>query len=298
MVDRYNNAHRSQYDEDCSYTTRVYGCTWTSAANGADATSGGRYRPSPDHVHAQVRSYEETDPSSRGWSIPDVALAMSRLGYAFVNRTNSDWEAFRDSGRDGHYRILQGDSDAFSNGTCSGAFDDAHAIGVHPDHTRNDDGELIWRIDDPICKEARWETDGTLYRYASRLGNPRWGQFNGIVPAVAFTPAPGDSMASAIRSESRRIASDSVVRVKAGSIIWADEKRSKKVRTIESSTLLMDFGVPLGAANFRAVRLIQGQFDTDDDREGGIGLVHEDNVTGGPRPATDEELEQIRRLFR
>lgn len=298
MVDRYNNRHRSQYDEDCSTTTRVYGCVWTSVANGCDATSGGRYKPSPDHVHAQVRSYEEQDQSNRGWSIGDAQLAASRLGFGFANRTDDDWAEFKQSGKDGHYRLLQGDSDAFSNATCSGAFNDAHCVGVHPDHGVNDDGELIWRIDDPICDEARWETDGTLYRYASRLGNrPRWGQFNGLVPITAHTPAPGDSMASAIRSESRRIASDSVVRVKAGSIIWADEKRTKKVRTLDSSTLLMDFGVPLGAGTFRAVRLIQGQFDTDQDREGGIGLVHEDNVTGGPRPATPEELADIRRLF-
>ena len=104
-------------------------------------------------------------------------------------------------------------------------------------------------------------------------------------------------MASAIRGESRRIASDSVVRVKAGTVVWIDEKRSKKVRTLNSSTLLMDFGVPYGAGSFRAVRLISGQFDTDDDREGGIGLVEDGQVTGGPRPATSEELAAIRKLF-
>jgi hypothetical protein len=223
---------------------------------------------------------------------------MSRLGYGFTNRTLDDWEAFRRSGRDGHYRLLQGDSDAFSNGTCSGAFNDPHCIGVHPDHATNDDGQLIWRIDDPICDTARWETDATLYRYASRLGNrPRWGQFNGVVPVVQHTPQPGDAVASAIRAESRRLASDSVVRVRSGATLWADEKKSKRVRVLDSSTLLMDFGVPYGAGGFRAVRLLSGQFDTDDDREGGIALVDDDDVTGGPRPATDEELADIRKLF-
>ena len=103
-------------------------------------------------------------------------------------------------------------------------------------------------------------------------------------------------MASAIRAENRRIASDSVVRVRAGARLYADEGK-RIVRTLGESTLLQDFGVPYGAGGYRAVRLLVGQFDSDEDKEGGIALVKDGDVTGGPRDATAEELADIRRLF-
>lgn len=302
MTDRYNQPHVSQYREDCTLTTRVYGCTWTTGANGISATTGGKFRPSPDKVHSMVRSYEETDPYSRGWAIGDLALACSRLGVGFVNRTGDlGWDGALKLSDAGHYLAVQGDSDVFdSEGSnhCSGAFDGPHCIGIHPDHGVNDAGEKVRAYNDPICKERHWERESVLYRYASRFGGSiRFGSFVGTVPVVPVpAPKPGDAMASAIRSESRRIASDSVVAVRAGSTLWADEKKSKAVRKITERTLVMDMGVPYGAGGFRAVRLLSGQFDSDADREGGIALVDQ-NDCSDPRPATAEELADIRRLF-
>lgn len=298
MVDRYNPRHRSQYDEDCSYTTRVYGCVWTSLATGCDATSGGRFQPSPDKVHSMVARSEETDPNNPGWSLPDARLAASRLGFGFTNRTGDGWDTLIELSDQGHYILCQGDSDQFGSETCSGAFDGDHCIGIHPDH-KVVNGVRFRKIHDPICGSSRYARESVLHRYASDLDiNIRFGVFNGLVPVVGSTGLkPGDAMASAIRSESRRIASDSVVRVRAGAALWASEKKDRKVRVLSESTLLMDMGVPYGAGGFRAVRLLSGQFDTDDDREGGIALVDKDDVTGGPRKATDDELAAIRRLF-
>lgn len=303
MVDRYNQPHVSQYREDCSTTTRVYGCTWTVGANGVSATTGGRYRPSPDKVHSMVRSYEETDPTTRGWSIPDLALACDRMGVGFDNKTGDlGWDGLIKLSNAGHYIALQGDSDVFDSeggNHCSGAFDGPHCLGLHPDHGINDKGQAIRAYNDPICKERHWELESVLYRYASRFGGSiRFGAFTGVVPIVGSTPAPkpGDAMASAIRSESRRLASDSVVAIRAGSTVWADEKKTRAVRKINERVLVMDMGVPYGAGGFRAVRLLSGQFDSDDDREGGIGLVDQDDCSD-PRPATAEELAAIRRLF-
>lgn len=175
---RYAPTHHSQYEPGSSGRTRVSGCSWTSAANGADASTGGRLDPTPDQVLALVAPSEETNPLTPGWSLQDVDLAMSRLGVPFEIRSGQGWTGVIAALDAGLYVVLQGDSDRFADG-CSGAFDGDHAIGVHPDR----DSAGLQRIDDPICPTARFERRAVLRAYAEKFE-----------PSVSFgvftTPVP------------------------------------------------------------------------------------------------------------
>lgn len=192
---RYIGQHESQYGPDRSQRTRTSGCTWTSAACGIDATTGGLVDPEPDEVLAKVKPAEETAPATPGWSLDDARLAMSRLGVGFDVRTGGSWADLEAAHEAGHYLLIQGDSDRFGDGTCSGAFDGDHCIGVHPDEC---DGR--WRIDDPICPDARYEDPAVIRAYAQKLADAldrrlRWGSFVAPVPVVATPVPPEEDMA-------------------------------------------------------------------------------------------------------
>lgn len=193
----YVNEHVQQYDY--SYFTRVNGCTWTSGANGVRATTGGRKAPSPDYLHSLLPRYQETSPTTPGWSIPDLRAALSKYGMSLVDRSGKGWYDLLGQLDGGHYCVVQGDSDQFGNATCSGAFDGDHAVGIHPRRRISNGYAQRW-IDDPICPDGRWEYEFVLRRYASKL-NPgiQYGAFFGRVPTVAVAPAPtpegGDDVA-------------------------------------------------------------------------------------------------------
>lgn len=186
MTRLYLNAHDSQYEEGLSYRTRNSGCTWTSGANGADAATGGRKNPTPDQVLAKVQRYEETSPSTPGWSIADLGKAMGRLGISFQNRNGGRWADVEAALDNRQYVVLQGDSDQFKNNTCSGAFDGDHAIGVHPYRA-----ELsgLQRIDDPICPVARLESRAVLRAYSEKLAR-RLGEYPGLRYGVFSNQVP------------------------------------------------------------------------------------------------------------
>jgi hypothetical protein len=187
---RYTNHHVSQYCPGCSSITRSSGCTWTSARNGADAATGGKVNKTPDQVHALVKNSEETSPSTPGWSLGDVNLAMSRLGVGFEDRSHTGWAGVVKAHDAGFYIILQGDSDQFPDTTCSGNFNGDHAIGVHP----NEDAGR-WRIDDPICLTARYESEARLRAYAEKLDSKvRFGVFTTPVPIIPPDTATEDAM--------------------------------------------------------------------------------------------------------
>lgn len=185
MTERYRNEHQSQYDVGASIRTRRQGCTWTSLANGLDAQSGGLLVRTPDQVLAMVRPTEESNPATPGWSLSDAALAMNRLHVPFEVRSGRGWDAVIDAHAAGLYVILQGDSDRFSDATCSGVFDGDHCVGVHPDH----DSSGRWRYDDPVCPEAAYVGQSFLRMYAEKL-NPHvlFGVFTRRVPII-YPPA-------------------------------------------------------------------------------------------------------------
>lgn len=186
----YVQPHRSQYEASQSAITHHAGCTWTSGANGEAAQSGGARKPSPDQVHSRVANSEESSPGTPGWSLRDLDLAMQRAGVPFDNREGQGWDAAVHAAESGLYLVLQGDSDQFSNATCSGAFDGDHAIGWHPKHKTDPDGTRWWWIDDPICSTGRWERETTLAKYALKY-NPQvsFGAFTHPVPQVVAPPA-------------------------------------------------------------------------------------------------------------
>jgi hypothetical protein len=184
----YQPNHESQYAPGCSPVTRSSGCTWTSGATGADASSGGRKDRTPDYIHSLVKLSEERNPKKPGWSLPDLALAMKRLGVGFEVRSGQGWAAVTAAHAGGHYIVLQGDSDQFGNETCSGKFDGDHCIGIRP-VTTSPGGK--WLIDDPICPTDRYENPVTLRRYAEKLYvNVLFGVFTDRVPQMP-TPKPG-----------------------------------------------------------------------------------------------------------
>jgi hypothetical protein len=182
----YIQPHRSQYEAGASAITRRAGCTWTAGANGAAATTGGRQKPSPDAIHERLQHSEESSPLTPGWSITDLATAMSRYKVPLHNKTGAGFNAALADLNARHYIVLQGDSDQFGNDTCSGAFDGDHAIGVHPEH-KMAAGVRWWWINDPICKTGRWERESVLRRYAEKLdAHVRYGSFVGTVPEIAY----------------------------------------------------------------------------------------------------------------
>lgn len=181
--------HNSQYDPGCSAFTRQNGCTWTTVSNGIAATTGGAHEPSPDYIHSLLPRSQETDPNSAGWSIPDAIHAASRYGMTVTDLSGKGWAEVVRYLDEGHYIILQGDSDQFGNNTCSGTFDGAHCIGTYPKARLYGGYHQHW-IDDPICPEGRWEYDYVIRRYASKLNaNMRAAAFASRVPSTTTTPS-------------------------------------------------------------------------------------------------------------
>jgi hypothetical protein len=178
--------HVSQYAPTASDTTRHSGCTWSSGASGVAATTGGAKHPTPDAIHALVARSEETSPTTPGWSIPDLALALRRYGIGFVDHSGEGWAAAKLILAKRHYLVVQGVSAVFADSTCSGAFEGAHAIGIHP-LTKTEAG-VLWRwINDPICPAGRWERDSVLERYAEAYSpTVRFGAFTDPVPPTTY----------------------------------------------------------------------------------------------------------------
>lgn len=158
----YVNDHESQYGPGRSERTRAEGCVWTTVANGCDAATGGRVDPEPDVVLSKVRRSEETNPVTPGWSLEDAQKAAARLGVSMVIKYR--WTNLVADHNDGYYIALQGDSDRFADGSCSGTFDGDHCVGIPP---ISKDGR--WLMDDPICPTARYEYPATLKRYAEKF---------------------------------------------------------------------------------------------------------------------------------
>lgn len=155
----YQGTHRTQYDGSPKANEN---CTPTSGANGARASTGGKIDLSGSQVRSRVAVSEETSPTIKGWSLYDLDLAMTRIGVQFVIGSGG-WEGVREVRNHRQMFVLQGISQEFPNGTCSGVFDGPHAIAGHPD----DDSGPLWLIADPICKWRRWESEATLRRYAT-----------------------------------------------------------------------------------------------------------------------------------
>jgi hypothetical protein len=177
MTAYYVQPHVSQFDGSAYAGSN---CTPTSLANGIAAVTRGVSKPTGSRVRAVLARSEETNPATPGWSIPDADKAAARLGVAFDDLSGTGWQRLRTAHETGHYLIVQGDSDKFSNATCSGAFDGDHCIGIHPATLGS-----RWWIDDPICRDGRWEEQAVLMRYAQDLSPMiRFGQL-GKVPNVA-----------------------------------------------------------------------------------------------------------------
>lgn len=200
----YTNRHQSQYQAGTTARTHAQGCTWTTGANGADASTGGAIRRTPDQVLAKVPRADETDPRTPGWSLVDLGHAMASLGVAFRVESGSGWAGVVAAHHAGLYIALQGDSDRFGNATCSGKFDGDHCIGIHPQ------AGTRWRIDDPICKDARYESPAVLRAYAEKFWpTVRFGVFTHPVPLLlpdiseepllAFSIPQSPSIAEAVR---------------------------------------------------------------------------------------------------
>lgn len=176
----YDPEHLTQYDFGASTATN--GCTWTALTTGARMVTGGAFKLNPDQVHGLVERHEETDPNTPGWSIPDADRAAARMGIPYENRSGQGWAAVESAVKAGCVVEIQGDSDVFSNATCSGAFDGGHAIVAGPARRFLSSGEQWW-IHDSICRSGRWEYKSVIRRYAEKLNaGIRFGVFTTRVP--------------------------------------------------------------------------------------------------------------------
>lgn len=188
----YVQPHVCQFDGSSDQGSA---CVPTSCANGVAASTGGARRPAGVTIHRLIPQSEESDPHVPGWSIVDADRAMAKIGIPFtIGDSSNGFDHLTASHNSGHYVILQGDSDHFSNATCSGAFDGDHCVGIHPRETVIN-GVEHWWLDDPICKTGRWERPAVLKAYAAdfaaRVGGWRWGQFDHIVPQTSVAvPVP------------------------------------------------------------------------------------------------------------
>jgi hypothetical protein len=180
----YQGVHRTQYDGSAKANEN---CTPTSMANGARATTGGRVDRSGGSVRALVKSWEETSPNTLGWSLADGRLAMGRIGLDFVIG-HDGWAGAHAALARRQFVCLQGDSEEFPNGTCSGVFDGDHCVGIHPDDLVG----TLRLLADPICKFRRIETDEVLRRYASNF-RPEisYGYFVAKVPIIKLPVVTG-----------------------------------------------------------------------------------------------------------
>lgn len=174
----YVNEHESQYGAGRSARTRSSGCTWTAGCNGIDAATAGRIDPEPDLLLSKLARSEETNPTTPGWSLDDLRRASGRMGVQLLDATGTGWLNVVAKHELGYYIVLQGDSDRFGDGSCSGVFDGDHAVGIHPITVNG-----RWLIDDPICPTARYETPATLRAYATKLyASVRFGYYIPPVP--------------------------------------------------------------------------------------------------------------------
>lgn len=193
---RYINPHVTQYDGSRYASAN---CTPASGANGANAATGGKVARTGAQVRAIVARDEEQNPGTPGWTLRDLDLAMTRLGVTFTIRSGTGWAAAVKAHDAGYYIVIQGDSDRFADSTCSGAFDGDHCIGAHPD----EDGTGRWRIDDPICRVARYERPEVIRAYAQKFSTTvNWGMFLPIVPLAVPDTDTEDSMKFAPTSTS------------------------------------------------------------------------------------------------
>lgn len=211
----YLNPHRSQYAPDSSTRTRRAGCGPTSAANGANAATGGKVSLSGAQVHALIPQDQETNPTTPGWSIVDVDRAMAKLGVGFESRDGTGWAGVVAAWNAGLYVWLAGDSDQFGDATCSGDYDGPHAVGVGPE-TRVVGGLRQRWLDDPICPGGRWEYEWVLHRYAAKFSATIvFGVFTSPVPkAPAAAPVTVTLRGGGTRLSPRQIKRISVPRGK------------------------------------------------------------------------------------
>lgn len=174
----YQGTHRTQFDGSPKANEN---CTPTSGANGIRASTGGRLDKSGAQVRTYVRQDEETSPGTPGWSLTDLKLACSRIGAPFTIG-HEGWAGVLRALGNRQFVVLQGDSEEFPNGTCSGVFDGDHAVGIHPDLVP-DNANLL--LADPICRQRRWESATTLRRYAANFRDSiSYGYFLSPVPII------------------------------------------------------------------------------------------------------------------
>lgn len=220
----YVQPHVTQFDGDAGQGSA---CVPASLANGVAAVTGGARKPTSGGIHHLVPKREETDPGTAGWSMADADKAMGKLSIPF-DVGHGGWDGVVAAHKAGHYLVLQGDSDRFGNGTCSGVFNGDHCCGIHP-KTQVVDGHEWWWIDDPVCKTGRWERVSVLKAYAEKFSSSiRYGVFPTVVPQVGAPPKPATVV---LRYGGKKLAPRQVKRVKVPASRRANiRKRPDRIR--------------------------------------------------------------------
>lgn len=178
----YVNRHATQFDPNDPLKSEA--CVPAAVRNGVDAATAGRIDKTEAYIHRLIPKSQEQFPGP-GWSLEDADRACDKLGVPFTVKSGQGVVALRKAWDLGQYTIIQGDSDRFSDTTCSGAFNGQHAIGCHP--YRHVISRVAYRwINDGICNTGRWEKEATIISYAQKLNSGiRFGVFT---TPVLFLP--------------------------------------------------------------------------------------------------------------
>jgi hypothetical protein len=219
-----HGTHRTQYDGS-PYQNQ--NCTPTSGANAARELTQGAYDVSGATIRSLVLRSEETNPDTPGWSLDDLQLAMRRAGIAFSIMSGT-FAAITTYVRSGYAVVLQGDSDQFSDATCSGAFNGDHCVCIHPDPATT---SAMMLLADPICRTRRWESTSVLKRYTEKLAGGsiiRFGYMGGMDMSVVF--------------DTKRAT------VKAG-VAFYETPKGKVIGTFSSAATITVLGPSLSAAD-------------------------------------------------
>lgn len=184
MTEYFLPPHRSQFDGS---PLANQNCTPASGADGLAATTQGRISLSGGQLRSYLPRSDETNPETPGWSLQDLAEAIRRLPATWkvpvFTPHSGPWPEVMAALSAGFFIVLPGDSEEFADGTCSGAYNGDHAVGLHPLMAANPYIEL----GDPICNSWRRESAAVLQRYAENLSGPRvrYGTFASPVPKTA-----------------------------------------------------------------------------------------------------------------
>lgn len=168
--------HRNQFTDPSENRYHPHGLALARAHRASNCTMNAGACALEAHTKGKVNvlggdlRHHQSDQTG-GTDLADLRQAWAAYKQLLAVRSGSGWAGVKSAIAEGRGVVLQGDSEAFAENTCSGKYDGDHAIYISP-VSRSVGGTLQWRINDSICPTSRWESAGRIKAYAIKL-NPR-----------------------------------------------------------------------------------------------------------------------------